>query len=61
MSATTFITPRTARRRSTFRRAATAIASLAMAIGARWDDIVDSAQLGPTHDQPESRHLGGRI
>ena len=43
------------------RRVAMAARSLAGGIGARWNALVESGQLGPDPEQSISRHTGGRI
>ena len=43
------------------RRLGMATGSLAGGIGARWNAVVESAQLGPDPEQTISRHTGGRI
>ena len=43
------------------RRMAKAAGTLAGGIGARWNALVESGQLGPDPEQSISRHMGGRI
>jgi len=38
-----------------------AAGSLLVTIAARWNDFVDSGQLGPSADAVTSRHTGARI
>lgn len=42
------------------RRLAMVAGSFLTAIGARWNDFVDSGQLGPANEQSISRHTGAR-
>lgn len=50
--------PRTA---SPLRRLARAGGSFMAAIGMRWNDFVESGQLGPDTERTASRHTGARI
>jgi len=42
------------------RRLALVAGSILGAIGARWNDFVESGQLGPATEQSVSRHTGAR-
>lgn len=61
MSAITISSTRTRSSRPVLARAAATLGSLLAGIAARWSDFVNSGQLGPAADAPESRHFGGRI
>lgn len=43
------------------RRLARGAGSILAVIGARWNDFVDSGQLGPSAGSATSRHTGSRI
>lgn len=63
MTATTS-TLRSGRGRAAFghiRGLARVAGSLLSAIGSRWNDFVDAAQLGPGAESVTSRHTGARI
>ena len=58
---TTLGNPRLAATVGHARRAARGARSVLAAIGARWNDLVDSGQFGPSGDTVTSRHTGSRI
>lgn len=65
---TTVSTPSTATQRPIIqatingaRRMASFVGVALSTAGRIWEDIVDSAQLGPVVDRDASRHFGGRI
>jgi hypothetical protein len=43
------------------RRTALMVGSLLAAIGSRWNDFVESGQLGPDAERTIGRHTGARI
>lgn len=60
-TATTVATSRGAATLASFRRLARGAGWILAAIGARWNDLVDAGQLGPSSDTLTSRHTGSRI
>jgi hypothetical protein len=64
MTATTVTTATTRRGAATLahaRHLARGAGRILAAIGARWNDLVDAGQFGPSADTLTSRHTGSRI